>query len=203
MQQVPLMPLSGTSCTHRSRCSTGLGRWLPPLLPAQTPDDDRYLGVGHRAKRLVSALLLTWRQTMDQQLSGSAPELAPALPASDAAVARLLCEVLVPQLETGSMQFLLVDTAQAETDAPLSQIPLGSHRVHDGSTGCHVHETPEVCWVVDGRCLLWVAGHIVPLDPDSACIVRPGQAHQLRPTPQLTPFRTLWWLATPGGGHHV
>ncbi len=105
----------------------------------------------------------------------------------------------MPQLETGSMQLLLVDTAQAETDARLSQIPPGPHRGHDGSTGGHTHETPEVCWVVEGRCLLWVGGHTVTLDPHSACIVRPGQAHQLCPTPQLTPFRTLWWLATPGG----
>ena len=135
---------------------------------------------------------------MDQQLSGSVPELAPTLPASDAAVARMLRQVLVPQLETGSMRFHLVDTAQAELEVPLPRIPLGPHRVHDGSTG-YPHETPEICWVVDGSCLLWVAGHTVSLDPDSACIVQPGQAHRLHPTPQLTPFRTLWWLATPGG----
>ena len=136
---------------------------------------------------------------MDQQLSGSVPELAPTLPVSDAAVARLLRQVLVPQLETGSMRFHLVDTAQAELEVPLPRIPLGSPRVRNGPTGYHAHETPEICWVVDGSCLLWVAGHIVSLDPDSACIVQPGQAHRLHPTPQLTPFRTLWWLATPGG----
>ena len=136
---------------------------------------------------------------MDQQLPGSAHKLAPALPESDAAIARLLRKVLVPQLETGSMQFRLVDTAQAETAPLLSQPLLGPRRIRNSPPGYHAHETPEVCWVVDGKCLLRVAGRRLSLGPNSACIVQPGQAHQLHPAPQLTPFRTLWWLATPSG----
>jgi len=37
------------------------------------------------------------------------------------------------------------------------------------------------------------------VDSGHACIVRPGEVHQLRPTPQLEPFRSVWWQFTPEG----
>ena len=64
---------------------------------------------------------------------------------------------------------------------------------------CHSHATYEVCWVLWGRCILWLDGQAVSLGPNRACIICPDQMHQLRPTPQLDQFHTLWWSTTASG----
>jgi AraC-like DNA-binding protein/mannose-6-phosphate isomerase-like protein (cupin superfamily) len=63
----------------------------------------------------------------------------------------------------------------------------------------HKHEYFEVCWVIEGRCLLWLDGRTVQMTPQRACIIQPGETHHVLPTGQLGPFRTLWWLATQRG----
>jgi len=53
--------------------------------------------------------------------------------------------------------------------------------------------------VTAGRCVLVVEGHQLHLAAGDVCLVRPGEVHQLRPTPALEPFDTLWWHVTAGG----
>jgi AraC family transcriptional regulator, arabinose operon regulatory protein len=63
----------------------------------------------------------------------------------------------------------------------------------------HAHGAHEVCWVLQGRCVLTVGENALGMQAGDACVVRPGEVHQLRPTPALEPFETLWWHVTANG----
>jgi AraC-like DNA-binding protein len=115
------------------------------------------------------------------------PGLEPAAPHPDGAgLGQLLGEIIVPRLAAGEVEVLLSDTAPAEAE------PAVSLRPNHHPIGKHSHNTFELGWVVDGQCVLRVGHVVVTLDPHRACVVRPGEPHQLYPTQQLCPFRMVW-----------
>lgn len=106
---------------------------------------------------------------------------------------------LIPRLLQGTVTLVSSDTwnatgGDAEDEAAgIDDLP---SRV---STVLHAHAAHEICWVVQGRCVLTVAGRHHVLDSSVACLVQSGEAHQLRPTLTLEPFDVLWWHATTRG----
>ncbi len=105
----------------------------------------------------------------------------------------VLREHIVPRLRAGVIEIVSSDLARLGPTESLDWAPPHSLLPR------HAHSTYEICWVAEGRCVLWLAGRTLPLDPRCACIIQPGEAHQLRPTLRLDPFWTQWWLPTPGG----
>jgi AraC-like DNA-binding protein/mannose-6-phosphate isomerase-like protein (cupin superfamily) len=110
-------------------------------------------------------------------------------------VRALLAEYIVPRLASGGVTVLAGAAAQ---DAPSEVAPAGPAPTHYVLPR-HRHEQYEVCWVIEGRCVLSLDGRRVLLTPQWAHVIRPGEVHHLLPTARLEPFRTLWWLAAPGG----
>lgn len=116
--------------------------------------------------------------------------------ASAALVHVLLGEHVVPRLSVGAMRLVTSDSDESEPGPEsewLDRLP-GRYVLPR-----HAHDTYELCWVIDGRCVLWLAGRRVLLTPQRACVIQPGEVHHLLPTGKLEPFRTLWCLATPRG----
>jgi len=115
----------------------------------------------------------------------------------------LLEEIVVPRLERREITIVLSDSTAAAGgvaggrlwDQELPELPsqLLSPR--------HAHEVGiyEICWVLSGRCVLVVGAHALGIETGDACVIRPGEVHQLRPTPSLEPFDTLWWHVRPNG----
>ncbi len=107
----------------------------------------------------------------------------------------LVEDVVVPRLLQGTVALVLSDAADGadEHAAHSARLPRRFASIE------HAHGSYEVCWVVRGRCVLAVAGRRLPLDPGVACLVRPGEMHQLWPTRALEPFEVLWWCISPRG----
>ncbi len=108
----------------------------------------------------------------------------------------------MPLLERGAAQFLLSDvTGPARSTGwlggtagpPAQDLPLRFLSPR------HAHGVHEICWVIQGRCVLAFDTCDLALTADHVCIVRPGEVHQMRPSPVLEPFETLWWHVTAGG----
>jgi AraC-like DNA-binding protein/mannose-6-phosphate isomerase-like protein (cupin superfamily) len=114
----------------------------------------------------------------------------------------LVADVLIPRLLNGAVALVLSDTAPATAGGGLDG-PAEAGRDPGHQVGLlsprHAHDTYEVCWAIHGRCLMTVAGRTLLLDPSLACVVRPGEAHQLQPTAAFEPFETLWWHLRIGG----
>jgi AraC-like DNA-binding protein/mannose-6-phosphate isomerase-like protein (cupin superfamily) len=116
--------------------------------------------------------------------------------AGAAQVRSLLGDYIVPRLTVGALRLFSSDSDEAAPTPEsewLDRLP--SRYVYPR----HAHDSYELCWVVDGRCVLWLAGRYVLLTPQRACVIQPGEMHHLLPTSKLEPFRTLWCLATPRG----
>lgn len=137
---------------------------------------------------------------MQERVPSPAGALPRVLPPPHVDYGRLVEEMIVPRLLAGDVEIVLSDRAvplperrpgSADRIPARYLVPRDSHPVY------------EVCWVVEGRCELWVARRTVALDSRRACIVRPGEAHQLRPTPSLDGFRTLWWYFAASGIGHI
>jgi AraC-like DNA-binding protein/mannose-6-phosphate isomerase-like protein (cupin superfamily) len=112
----------------------------------------------------------------------------------------LLEEIVVPRLERGEITFVLSDPAAGDgtagaraAESALPELPSGFLSPR------HAHGAHEVCWVVEGRCVLAVEARALDIVAGDACVVRPGEVHQLRPTASLEPFDTLWWHVTDRG----
>jgi AraC-like DNA-binding protein len=103
-----------------------------------------------------------------------------------------LSEAIVPRLGAGAIELLLWSRTW-EAAGPRS--PFSPH----WGAARHAHDNYEVCWVVDGRCRLYLVDREVELTPSRACVIRPGEIHQLRSTSSNEPFRTLWWRFTDHG----
>lgn len=97
----------------------------------------------------------------------------------------------MPRLKRGEVTVLLSDSGEAE----LSPARAASYDFVPRDA----HDTYEVCWVIEGQCVLWLSGHSFLLGPQHGCIVRPREVHQLRPTPGLDEFHTLWWCLSGQG----
>lgn len=108
-------------------------------------------------------------------------------------VRHLLSDVIVPRLSAGDVEVLLGESTPEQAPAWSKRIP--PYEI----TSRQAHTIYEVCWVVEGQCVLWIAGRAIKLGINRACIVRPGESHQLRATADLQPFHTLWWRLTRRG----
>jgi AraC-like DNA-binding protein len=123
----------------------------------------------------------------------------PGLPRS---ARRFLEDAIVPLLERGAARFVLSDpTAPPRSAGPAGA--LAAAPAQDLPTRFlsprHAHGVHEICWVIEGRCVLVFDARDRRLSADDVCLVRPGEVHQLRPAPTLEPFETLWWHVTAGG----
>lgn len=104
----------------------------------------------------------------------------------------------MPRLERREITFVLSDAASTGDGAAAgaaSNEDLPSRFLSPR----HAHGAHEVCWVLHGHCVLTVDAGALRLGAGHACVVRPGEVHQLRPTPALGPFDTLWWHVTAAG----
>lgn len=99
----------------------------------------------------------------------------------------------MPRLAAGTIETVSSDAARAEHAEPLRRLPAYCVARR------HAASAYEVYWVLEGRCVLWVAGHALRLDPRRACIVQPGETHELRPNAQLDRFRVIGWTLAPRG----
>src|SRR5258708_25060388 len=73
--------------------------------------------------------------------------------ASAALVRSLLGESVVPRLAVGAVQLLTSDSLAAEPQLAGEWVErLPSRYVLPR----HAHETHELCWVIEGRCVLWL-----------------------------------------------
>lgn len=106
----------------------------------------------------------------------------------------------MPLLEHGGARFVLSDPTDRPpgTFAGAAPVPVDDLPPRFLSPR-HSHAAHEVCWVIEGRCVLAFDTHDVELSADDVCLVRPAEVHQLRPAPTLEPFETLWWHVTAGG----
>lgn len=117
--------------------------------------------------------------------------------ASVALVRSLVGDYMLPRLAAGAVRPFTSESADGVTDSTgewIDRLPPSRYVFPR-----HAHDSYEVCWVIDGRCVLWLAGRYVLLTPQRACVIQPGELHHLLPTSRLEPFRTLWCLATPRG----
>lgn len=100
---------------------------------------------------------------------------------------RLVEDKIVPRLERSSVEIVLATAAE-----PRGFESAGSAAAMN-VLSCHTHEEYELCWVIEGRCVLRVNQQTILLDNSRACLVRPGEVHQLLPTAALDHFHTMWW----------
>jgi AraC-like DNA-binding protein/mannose-6-phosphate isomerase-like protein (cupin superfamily) len=105
---------------------------------------------------------------------------------------RLLAQIIVPRLAHGALRCVIAETAGSAVTLPRVDVPARYFRP------LHTHDYFEVCWVVYGRCAIRLGDRVVAMDPGAYCVVRPDEPHQLRPTPQLDRFLTLWWSERDG-----
>lgn len=117
-------------------------------------------------------------------------------PTGPPAIRSLLEGVVVPWLERRQARFILSSGA-AEGGQVRSQDP--PKLPNRFLSPRHAHGAHEVCWVLQGRCLLTIEARALAVASGDVCIVRPGEVHQLGPTAALEPFDTLWWHVTDRG----
>lgn len=110
-------------------------------------------------------------------------------------VHQYLEDVVVPRLERAEIAFVLADAAGRAASRRAWEADLPSRYLSPR----HAHGAHEVCWVLHGRCVLTVEARALLLKAGDACVVRPGEVHQLWPTRALEPFDTLWWHVTDRG----
>jgi AraC-like DNA-binding protein/mannose-6-phosphate isomerase-like protein (cupin superfamily) len=123
----------------------------------------------------------------------------PTSPSLAGEAMRTLIAVCVASLARGDIEVWSVAPVASGSATGVTSRVLDDRTVRRDLWPCHSHATYEVCWVLQGRCILWLDGQVISLSANQACIIRPGQMHQLRPTRQLDPFHTLWWSATANG----
>jgi AraC-like DNA-binding protein/mannose-6-phosphate isomerase-like protein (cupin superfamily) len=115
-------------------------------------------------------------------------------------VRSLIEDVIVPRLLQGTVTLVLSDTAGTSAGDTAGDAARSAARLPSRFLSVqHAHDAHEVCWVVRGRCVLALAGRHLALDPGVACLIQPGEVHQLRPSPTLEPFEVLWWQVTSRG----
>jgi AraC family transcriptional regulator, arabinose operon regulatory protein len=119
---------------------------------------------------------------------------------------RFLEDAVVPLLERGANRFVLSDPPAASTATdPTGSAPTPSQELPSQElpprflSPRHAHGVHEICWVIQGRCILAFDTRELALAAADVCLVRPGEVHQLRPVPGLEPFETFWWHVTAGG----
>ena len=105
---------------------------------------------------------------------------------------------MVPRLEHSEVTFALSDAADVAAGSHVSNPELPELPSRYLSPR-HAHGAHEVCWVLQGRCVLTVEARTLSIGAGDVCLVRPGEVHQLRPMPALAPFETLWWHVTDRG----
>ena len=121
--------------------------------------------------------------------------LESSLPPPSDEHARLVEEVIVPRLASGGLR-VVIARAVGAAEEPASLL----HRMPARYlAGHHAHDAYEICWVIDGACVLTVRNGALALDASTVCIVPPAEPHQLRPTPGLRHYRTVWWRVTRHG----
>ena len=145
-----------------------------------------HAGRSSRSGRLEDAGATGWTEDAQPVASG----------ATAATVRSLLGEYVVPRLAVGAVRLLTSDSDEVAPPAASEWLDRLPSRYRFPR---HAHDGYEVCWVIGGRCVLWLAGRYRLLTPQHACVIQPGQLHHVLPTSQLEPFRTLWCLATPRG----
>jgi AraC-like DNA-binding protein len=108
-----------------------------------------------------------------------------SVPAADPCL--LVQDVIVGRLAAGLIRATLSDSMESFLIEPAGRLsPEYLPRMH-------AHDNYALCWVLTGRCIVEVPCGWVLLDCQNALLLRTGEEHRIRPTPQLDEFVMLSW----------
>jgi hypothetical protein len=106
------------------------------------------------------------------------PQSAPSLAVATADLWQPVRDIILGRLAEGPIRATLSDSHESLLIEPPGRVP------PEYLPRMHAHDNYALCWGIAGPCVVEVPDRWVLLDGRTAVLLRTGEAHRIRPTPQ-------------------